>query len=378
MFAGRGLGLVWTVAIIHQLGIGDYGRYAMAFALATLIAVPIDNYFFVGSVRSGDEEFRHDRSTRLLIGCVLFAVGFTAYRSHFIIALGIVMAGAEIAYNAFQSGWMRSGRPDRLNINGAARQAASIGLALPYLYLSDHPTIEKTCLAYVAPYIVVMALAAFKCRLDSPQLPRDRARAGILLADAVCIAIYEQADVLFLGLLTNQKIAGYYSTAAVSASAAAAIGSSYAQTFHEKLRAADGHAKAGPPPKQSMLLSIGIGSIMALVGIGLAAYGTSPQLWASFLIMSVFTSLRFIKHTLTIVLIVQRRDRARVAAMTACIVVKTILIVILLGIGAIGAATAAVATELILVIWYARLVYPDRSIRRSAIAALQGKSGVGK
>ncbi len=377
MFAGRGVGLVWTVAIIHQLGIGDYGTYAMGFALSTIIAVPIDNYFFVGSVRSSDEDFRHDRSMRLLVGVALFVSGLALYQTNFVIALGIVLSGAEISYNAFQSGWMRAGRPDRLNVNGAVRQTASIGLALPYLYLSNDPTIEHASLVYCVPYVALMAIAAYRFRHDMPRLPTDRSRVGVLLADAICIAVYEQGDVLLLGAITDKATAGYYSTAAVTASAASAIGISYAQTFHEKLRGAEGDARSGPSPRHSFLLGTAIGAVVLLAGIALAIAGTTPQLWGTFVIMSAFTTLRFVKHTLTIVLIVQRRDRARVNAMTLCIFVKAILILALASAGAVGCAVAVLLTELVLVFWYVRLVYPERGIGRANVAVDKGQSGAG-
>jgi len=359
MFAGRGAGLLWTVFIIHQFGIGSYGTYAMAFALATIIAVPIDNYFFVGSVRSSDEDFRRDRATRLLVGSTIFVLGAFVYPVAFVAGFGIVLAGGEIAFNALQSTWMRAGRPDRLMINTTVRQTLCIATAVGVVVVGQDVTLEQACIGYLAPYLLSILYTLRLLRTDRPQWPRGRARMGLLVLDAVGIALYEQADVLLLGLLIGEATAGYYATAQVAATAASAVGVSYAQTFHEPLRAAKGHPSAGPPPRQTALIGLGIGLCITLTGGVLEVLGASDQLWGAFLIMSVFTALRFSKHALTVVLIVQHRDAVRVATTFGCIAIKGVLLLTLavgLGWGSIGAATAAVLAEIVLVTAYAWLV----------------------
>lgn len=359
-FAGRGIGLLWTFAVIFQLGIEDYGRYAMGFALATVIAVPIDNYYFVGSVRSDDESFRHDRTTRLLIGALLFGIGLGLFSSSLVIALGFVFAGGEIIYNAFQSRWMRAGRPDRLSINGMVRQTASVLPAMAYLMIANDPTIEVACLIYATPYLAILVGSLWAYRDHSPALPSDRSRTGVLFADAVCIALYEQADVLLLGAVAGARATGYYATAQVTASAASSVGISYAQTFHETLRAAGGNPSAGPPRRTSTLLGCAVGGIVVGVGGVLCLLNQPTQLWLSFVTFGVFTAFRVVKHTLTIVLIVQKRDRERVLVMSACIVIKAIAIVALAQWGAVAAAVATLGVEVLLVGWYSRLVFAHR------------------
>src|SRR3978361_1716936 len=51
LFGGRGFGLLWTLALVHQLGIGDYGLYGMALAVTMIVGPSLDNPFAVRAIR---------------------------------------------------------------------------------------------------------------------------------------------------------------------------------------------------------------------------------------------------------------------------------------------------------------------------------------
>ena len=75
MYGGRGVGMLWTLAIISQLSIGDYGLYGMGFALASIVGPPLDNPFAVRAARESQERFLAERTTRYLLGLGLMGAG---------------------------------------------------------------------------------------------------------------------------------------------------------------------------------------------------------------------------------------------------------------------------------------------------------------
>ncbi|MGV0801876.1 hypothetical protein ABQF26_33200, partial [Mycolicibacterium elephantis] len=61
VYGGRGTGLVWTVALIHQLGISDYGLYSLGFALMSVLGQTLSNPYVVRAVREPEEDFVRER-----------------------------------------------------------------------------------------------------------------------------------------------------------------------------------------------------------------------------------------------------------------------------------------------------------------------------
>src|SRR5438874_1573049 len=43
VYGGRAAGLLWTVALIHQLSISDYGLYSLGFALTSILGQTLNN-----------------------------------------------------------------------------------------------------------------------------------------------------------------------------------------------------------------------------------------------------------------------------------------------------------------------------------------------
>ena len=54
-YGGRLVGLAWTALLISRLGIGDYGHYALAVAIAAVINAAADNAYFVRSLRVDED-----------------------------------------------------------------------------------------------------------------------------------------------------------------------------------------------------------------------------------------------------------------------------------------------------------------------------------
>lgn len=100
MYGGRAGGMVWTLALVGQLGIADYGKYAMAYAVYSLIGSPIDNLFVVRSVRESEEHFLSDRATRYLLGVGFMAVGLALLEVNYVAAFGLFVSGGELTLKA--------------------------------------------------------------------------------------------------------------------------------------------------------------------------------------------------------------------------------------------------------------------------------------
>ena len=71
----RGLGLLWTLVLIHQLGIGSYGLYGMAAAVTGLVGPALDNAFNVRAIRESEERFVAERTARFLVALALVVLG---------------------------------------------------------------------------------------------------------------------------------------------------------------------------------------------------------------------------------------------------------------------------------------------------------------
>ena len=75
MYGGRGVGMLWTLAIVGRLGVANYGLYGMGYALSAVVGPPLDNSFQVRAMRESEERFQAERTTRYLLGAILTAGG---------------------------------------------------------------------------------------------------------------------------------------------------------------------------------------------------------------------------------------------------------------------------------------------------------------
>jgi O-antigen/teichoic acid export membrane protein len=360
---GRFLGLAWTVAVIATLGIADYGLYAMAFSLSSLIAAPLDNAFHVRSMREDESRFAAERTGRALVGVVLLAVGLAVFGQFFVAGFALAVAGGEMLFNACKSRALRDGNPNIVMRLDTARQAASIVVASAYLFLApallgSAPSLELACLIYLWPYAVVLVAAVLTTAGFRPGVPGRPKELLLFFVDALIIALHMQGDILLLGMLTDSTITGYYSVASVLAMAVASVGQMYAQTFHGPLREAGGNPAAGPGRKATMGLSAGLAGLVFLAGLVLLLTGLAPQIAVALMILSLFVAVRFTSLVMTTILYIQGKDRQRVAGGAVAAVFKLALVAVLaVPLGAAGAALAAVAAELVQAAWYFRAAH---------------------
>ncbi|OZC70049.1 hypothetical protein CH306_05895 [Rhodococcus sp. 15-725-2-2b] len=356
-YGGRGIGLLWTVALIAKLGISDYGQYAMAFALAAILAAPLDHPFTVRSIRVTERDFLGERTTRVLVGAVLVVAGLCLVQVGYIAWFALVIGGGELVFNAYKSRALRDGRPDLTQRLDTTRQATSIALATAYLFAVPDPTLTIASLLYAAPYFVIALLAALQARVAAPRVPGSWREMSMLFSENLANAVYIQGDVLLLGFLTDSTIAGYYSVAAVTAWAVAFIGQAFGNTFHEKLRAADGLVSAGPALKHTAALGTAAGSLLLVAGLLLFFTPASDQIAGALVVMSLFVVMRVMNHVFTTVLYLQHRDRTRVLAAATLAPLKMVLVLCLFPFGAVGAAVASVITDAVLLVWFMRALY---------------------
>lgn len=358
-YGGRGIGLLWTVALIAQLGIADYGHYAMAFALAAIIAAPLDHPFNVRSIRVDEADYLGERTTRALVGVALIVLGLLMIDVNYIAWFALVVAGGEMTFNAYKSRALRDGHPNITQRMDTVRQATSIVLATAYLFLVTEPTLLVASLLYVAPYAVVAVAAVVQTRSARPRVPGTWREMSLLFSENLANAVYIQGDVLLLGYLTDSTIAGYYSVASVTAWAVAFIGQSFGHTFHEKLREAGGLVSAGPAVKHTVVLACAAGSLLLVSGLVLFFTPAPSEVAGALVVMSAFVAMRVINYVFTTVLYLQHQDRTRVLAAATLAPLKMVLILCLFPLGAVGAAIASVVTDAVLLVWFTRALYRE-------------------
>lgn len=357
-YSGRFVGLLWTAALIHQLGIGSYGQYAVAVAAAAIINAGIDNAFFVRSLRLDEARYERERCARVLFGITVGVVGVLCYIEWFVAGFAIIVAAGELLFNTFKSRYLRDGRPDVTMRFDALRQIVSIALGASYLYLAEAPTLYTAGALYLLPYLVVVLLCLPYVPGRRPAFPGGAKEFSLLSSEAFAGGLYSQGDVLVLGWIAGPDIAGYYSVALVTAIAISMIGQNYANTYIEKIRAADGHLSSAPALSSIVTVGVFTGGSMAVIGIGILIWGGADYTGWIALILSLFVLARAIDHSFIVVLFVQKRDALRVRATVAVAVVKiAALPLLVMAFGGYGAAFACVACEVALLITYYRAVY---------------------
>lgn len=359
MVVGRGSGLIWTLLLISSLGIEDYGVYAGSYALAAILSAPIENIFVVRCVRVGDDEFVAERSLRTRLGVLLVAFGAAAYAFSFFVGFALIVAGSEMVFNAYKSSRLRDGRPAAIMRIDAIRQVASIAIASTYLLVArEDATLSLTCLCYLAPYIAVFALAL---PLAAPRASQIRAWRGdiVLMIDALVLSVYLQGDILLLGMIAGDDVVGLYSFASQVALAASTVGQLYGQQFAASLRHARGHTSAGASLKATLLLGLCISVGVVVVAVVAHLTPGYDKFFVVLLMMAPFAGIRTITNVWVTALHVKATDRPRIVWSAVALGAR---ILVLLGLvvcgvsGAIAAALAATIGEVILAIFFARLM----------------------
>lgn len=365
VIAGRLVGLGWTLTLLTRVGVSDYGSYAMGFALAAIVAAPLDNVFYVRSLRVEQALYARERSARALCGGVVFVLGAALFVPTFLVGFALLVAGGEILFNALKSEHLRAGHPQRAVRLDLARQGASIAIGAGYLFLTPQPQLAVAAALYLTPYLVV-AVAAIRCLGGTaPRLHSSPRETMLLVADALGLGLYLQGDILILGLVASSALAGVYSIASLIALAAVSVAQLFAQTYAERLRVAHGAPSAGPAPALWVGVCVVLGAGVAAIAGSVAVVRPGEAVIPVLLVMSVFAALRSGSTILTSFLYVQQRDGHRVLIGGLAAIAKLALILVVAGplgpLGAVGTAAVAVAVELVIVTRFARLVYSWRA-----------------
>lgn len=363
MIVGRATGMVWTLLLIGTLGFGDFGMYASAYALAAILSAPIENIFLVRCVRVDQTQFEGERSTRAVIGAALVVVGGALYAVSFFVGFALLVAGAEMIFNAYKSAAMREGRPHDIMRLDAFRQVSSIILAAAYLFVAGSAaTLHIACVIYLVPYLVVFALTARVClrhRLRSPGTWREH---GTLIADALVLSLYLQGDILLLGVIADDTVVGVYSFASQLALAASTVGQLYGQQFAAAMRERPDDRLAGPPLRPT----IALGAVITVGAIGLALIllliPDYREMAMVLLVISPFAGLRAITNTWVTALYVRGVDFGRIRSTALALLLRLAILMLLVALqvdGAVSAALAAVVGEVLLVALFAPLAHPS-------------------
>lgn len=357
-YSSRGVGLGWTALLIAILGVGDYGKYSIAVAAAAIINAGLDNAFYVRSLRIDEDRFERERCARVLFGMCVAAVGVASYFVWYLAGFAIMVAAGELLFNTYKSQYLRQGRPDVAMRFDAVRQLASIALGAGYLVLAPHPELSTAAALYALPYAVILIVTLRYLTRRDPAVPGGIKEISLLSSEALAFAVYGQGDLLVIGLIAGDRVAGYYSLALVTALAISTLGQNYANTFVERLRRADGSVDSAPPLRDATKVGLATGTVMVAIGVGVLIWGGTPLVGILFLVLSAWVFARSITHVLIIILFLQRRDLLRVrATVTAAAIKMGVLFPVVHAFGGIGAAVTCVLIEFGLLFVYRRAVY---------------------
>jgi len=358
LYGGRGFGMIWTLALVSRLGVEDYGRYAMAYAVYSLIGPPLDNPFAVRSVRESEERFLAERTTRYLLGLALMAAGIALLQVNYIVWLGLLVSGGELILKAWQSRALRDGHPHKAAQFDTIRQFGSVVPAVGYLYLVPHPTLQVASMLLLSPYVVIAIIVGPIALRHRPGIPGSPRLIAILIGETLGLAAYLQGDLLLLGAMTDHTTAGYYGICTTVTIAIVAVGQSFGMSYNQALREGAGDLSAGPPLKGTLILGAVAGLLVLITGVVMLLVPAVPaELAIAMVIMSLFSAMRTVSSVFQAVLYNQRRDGIRLAANLGLVPVKLGLVALLAPAGAVGAATATVITDAILLVAYAKTLY---------------------
>lgn len=362
-YSGRLVGLAWTALLISKLGVGDYGKYSIGVAAAAIINAGIDNAFFVRSLRVEEREYQRERCARVIFGSAIGAVGVAVFFEWYIAGFAIVVAAGELLFNTFKSQYLRAARPDIAMRFDAIRQLVSIGLGGAYVLLVPEPKLSVVTALYVAPYLVIMLVTWTYVPGRKPAPPGGLKEMSLLSSEAFAAAVYGQGDLLIIGFLAGDRVAGMYSLALVTALAISTIGQNYANTFIDGLREAKGHTDSAPALKNVLRVAAVTCSVMVTIGVGVLIWGGADLVGVVFLILAVWVFLRTINHVLIVILFLQHRDALRVRATVGAAVLKiAVLFAAVHFAGAYGAAVTTVVMEAGLLFVYYRAIYRTRAV----------------
>lgn len=350
--AGRAIGFGWALALIHAIGVDEYGAFASGLAAGAVISVPIDAYFLVRAPRVSDEEFRQDRATRTLLALVLIIAGLVALPFAPIVGLALGVPGATIMLSAATSQAIRDGHPERAGRAELLRQVLSVSLGVLVVSLLGHDELGWIVPAYLLGYLPVVLLTLRHLRTARPARPDLSRRSGFIVLDAVGGALYLSGDIVLVGLVADHAAAGRYAIGAMIVTTVAAIGMNYGATFHERLRAAGGAWQAGPPRLHVVAAASACGLLLLGGALIVGRLPIDGDLGPTLVAFSPVAATRFVSAVLTTLLVLSSTDGGRLAVTVVALVVKAASILVFAGVldgGARGAALGYLLGDLVMI-----------------------------
>ena len=350
---GRAVGLVWTVALVTRLGLGDYGLYAMAFSASSLVAGVVDSPFVARSGRVDEPSFAHDCTTRTWLGILLLGVGLACLRTTWYVpGFAALVAGGETLLGVVKAGVHRHGRPGAEQALDLGRQCSSIVCGTTALVVLGGHHLTAVSLAYATPYAAAAA-GALRRRFGRPRALPVRELLS-LAATSLVGAGYAQLDVVILGVLLGSTAAGAYALAALAAWALALPGQQYATgRLPELRRCAEAH-----PAVVGRVMTGGLCLGTVCVAAPLVARTVLPSQLAAatcLALLAPFVATRTVNWYLSTVAVQQRRDAARLWTTALSLAVDVALLLALVPvIGVLAAPIAAVGADLALLAGFAR------------------------
>jgi O-antigen/teichoic acid export membrane protein len=377
VYGGRAAGLLWTLAMIHQLGIGQYGLYSLGFAVTSVLGQTLNNPYVVRAAREPEEDFVRERMSRYLLGVGLMVLAQVFLPINYILWFGILAAGGELCVGAYKARALREGDPHLTSRIDTSRQVGSVVAGCGYLFgaslfSTGGPTLFWASVAYCVPYVVIAVLAWFTVRGHRPQLPGPPKTILVLSGEMLGMAAFLQGDVLLLGWLTDTTVVGYYNLTWVLASAIGYVGQAFGATYTQPLRDSGGDVKTGPPLRLTAVIGLAGGLIVLIVGIVLLFTPVPRQLAIAMIIMAAYAAFRTIIMVFTFILYAQRRDVIRLTSMIGLVPLKFGLLAALSSLGAIGAAIATSVSDAVLLVIFTLAIYGRRWNAKGDVPVVEG------
>lgn len=359
MYSARLLGLAWALLLAHTFGIAEYGKYAIAFAGAATIFLPLDSYFTVRAPRVSDAVFGAERATRVLLGLALIFVGWLLWPVTFIVGFAVGKAGIDMCFQAARSHQIRDGHADIAQQGDAVRQLIGIGAGTAYTLLYPGPTLAVAALVYLAGTAVPVLAGARHLVIHRASAPEFTPRTATIFGESIGSVLYVHAEIMLLAVFASEAAAGYYSFGSMIVWSLAGAGQSFAYTFHEPLRRTGGDRASGPPMRAALWLAASSGVVMALLAGGLWASDMPKELWLTFALLALVSPLRTMSHISTVYLVMRHRDMFRLVVTWAGLGVKVVMITQLSRFGAPGAAVAFLLSDLVISSLYMVAAYAN-------------------
>jgi hypothetical protein len=378
VYGGRATGLVWTLAMIHQLGISQYGLYSLGFAVTSVLGQTLNNPYVVRAAREPEEDFVRERASRYLLGVALMVIAQVFLPINYILWFGILAAGGELCVGAYKARALREGDPHLTSRIDTSRQVGSVVAGCAYLFgthlvSASEPTLFGASVAYCIPYVVIAVLAAFTVRGHRPQWPGPIRTILVLSGEMLGTAAFLQGDILLLGWLTDTTVVGYYNLTWVLASAIGYVGQAFGATYTQPLRDSGGDVKTGPPLRLTVAMGLAGGLIVLITGIVMLFTPVPHQLAIAMIVMSAYATFRTIIMVFTFILYAQRRDVIRLTSVIGLVPVKFgVLAALATSLGAVGAAIATSVSDLLMLVIFTIAIYGGRWNAKGDVPVVEG------